>query len=93
MKPELNLNVDGPDKVPGVLRAAADAYAAGANELAAAWQDDRIPMIWAKIADELTLAADRIEKEIERHSSMPAARVHRSTKNLCTGRWSKPRPE
>jgi hypothetical protein len=92
MNPELNLNVDGPDKVPGVLRAAADAYAASAR-LTAAWQHHRTPIIWATIAGELALAADRIENEIERHFSMPAARVHRSTKNLCTGRWSKPKPE
>jgi hypothetical protein len=50
-------------------------------------------MIWARIAEELTLAADRIEKEIERHFLMPVTRVHRSTKNLRTGRWSKPKPE
>jgi len=93
MKPELNLNVDGPAKVPGVLRAAADAYAASAMALAAASQDHRTPMIWARIAGELALAADRIENEIERHSWMPAARVYRSTKNLRTGRWSKPKPE
>jgi hypothetical protein len=92
MKPELNLNVDGPDKVPGVLRAAADAYAASAIALAAASQNHRTLMIWARIAGELTVAADRIENEIERHFSIPA-RVHRSTKNLRTGRWSKPKPE
>jgi hypothetical protein len=33
---ELNLDVDAPDKVPGVLSAAANAYQASAVELTAA---------------------------------------------------------
>ena len=39
MDPELNLDVDAPDKVAGVLTAAVNAYQASAVELSAAWQD------------------------------------------------------
>ena len=62
MEAELNLDVDAPDKVAGVLSAAASAYQASAVELSADWQDRRIPMIWAAIAGELDLAAWKIEK-------------------------------
>ena len=43
----MNLGVDAPDKVAGVLTAAATAYQASAVSLSAAWQDRHIPMIWA----------------------------------------------
>jgi hypothetical protein len=62
---ELNLDVDAPDKVAGVLSAAANAYQASAVELTAAWQDQRVPMIWAVIAGELDLAAWKIEKIVK----------------------------
>jgi hypothetical protein len=61
---ELNLDVDAPDKVAGVLVAAAGAYQASAVELSAVWQDRQIPMIWSAIAGELDLAAWKIEKII-----------------------------
>jgi hypothetical protein len=64
-KPELNLDVDAPDKVAGVLSGAATAYQGSAVELAAAWQDRQIPMIWAQIAGELDIAAWRIEKIVK----------------------------
>jgi hypothetical protein len=60
---ELNLDVDAPDKVAGVL--SANAYQASAVELTEAWQDQRVPMIWAAIAGELDLAAWRIEKIVK----------------------------
>jgi hypothetical protein len=63
---ELNLDVDAPDKVAGILSAAANAYQASAVELTAAWQDQHIPMIWAAIAGELDLAAWKIEKIVKR---------------------------
>ena len=63
--PELNLDVDAPDKVAGVLSAAASAYQASAVELTATWQDQRVPMIWAAIAGELDLAAWKIEKIVK----------------------------
>jgi len=63
--PELNLDVDAPDQVAGVLTAAASAYQASAVELSAAWQDRHIPMIWAQIAGELDLAAWKIAKIVK----------------------------
>jgi hypothetical protein len=60
--PELNLDVDAPDKVAGVLTAAATAYQVSAAELSSAWQDHQNPKIWAAIASELDLAAWKIEK-------------------------------
>lgn len=65
MADELNLDVDAPHKVAGVLSAAANAYQASAVELSAAWQDRHIPMIWAAIAGELDLAAWKIEKIVK----------------------------
>jgi hypothetical protein len=64
-KPEMNLDVDAPDKVAGVLTAAATAYQASAVELSVAWQDRQIPMIWAAIASELDIAAWKIEKLVQ----------------------------
>jgi hypothetical protein len=64
-KPELDLDVDAPDKVAGVLTAAATAYQESTVELAAAWQDHQIPKIWAAIASELDLAAWKIEKLVK----------------------------
>src|ERR1700730_5250271 len=64
-KPEMNLDVDAPDKVAGVLTAAATSYQASAVELSAAWQDRQIPMIWAAIASELDIAAWKIEKLVK----------------------------
>ena len=64
-KPEMNLDVDAPDKVAGVLTAAATSYQASAVELSAAWQDRQIPMIWAAIASEIDIAAWKIEKLVK----------------------------
>ena len=64
-KPEMNLDVDAPDKVASVLTAAATAYQASAVELFAAWQDRHIPMIWAAIASELDIATWKIEKIVK----------------------------
>ena len=64
-KPELNLDVDAPDKVAGVLTAAATAYQESTVELSAAWQDRQIPMIWSQIAGELDIAAWKIEKIVK----------------------------
>ncbi len=62
---ELNLDVDTPDQVADVLNAAVVAYHASAVELAALWQDRKIPMIWAEIAGELDIAAWKIGKIIK----------------------------
>jgi hypothetical protein len=68
---ELNLDVDAPDKVAGVLSAADNAYHASAVELTAAWQDRHIPMIWAAIAGELDR---RLEDRKDRQAAArPAA--------------------
>ena len=64
-KPEMNLDVDAPDKVAGVLTAAAAAYQGSAVELSAAWQDRQVPMIWAAIVSELDIAAWKIEKIVK----------------------------
>ena len=64
-KPELNLDVDAPDKVASLLTAAATAYQASAVELSVAWQDRQIPMIWSQIAGELDIAAWKIEKIVK----------------------------
>jgi hypothetical protein len=61
----MDLDVDAPDKVAGVLTAAATAYQETAVELAAAWQDRQIPKIWTAIASELDLAAWKIEKLVK----------------------------
>jgi hypothetical protein len=61
----MSLDVDAPDKVAGVLTAAATAYQSSAVELSAAWQDRHIPMIWAAIASELDIAAWKIEKIVK----------------------------
>jgi hypothetical protein len=58
--PKLNLDVDAPDKVSTVLRAAADAYYEAHNELLAAWQQSYTP--WSRIARILERAADQIDK-------------------------------
>ena len=63
--PEMNLDVDAPDQVAGVLTTAATAYQESAVELSAAWQDRDIPMIWAAIASELDLAAWKIERIVK----------------------------
>ena len=73
---ELNLDVDIPDKVADVLNAAVVAYHASAVELAASWQDRKIPMIWAEIAGELDIAAWKIGK-IVRERLDPRQSPHR----------------
>jgi hypothetical protein len=64
--PEMNLDVDAPDKVAGVLRTAADAYQQSAEERMQAQPEDRTPVIWAGIAGLLDSAADAIERIVKR---------------------------
>lgn len=59
-KLDLDLNVDAPRKVVGVLRDAAQAYSEAAVELESAWQDKNAGKVWNKIAAELYRAADRV---------------------------------
>jgi len=60
----LDLNVDAPDKVPHVLREAAQAYYESEGELATAWQDKGAGKPWGIIAKILEKAADQIERKI-----------------------------
>jgi len=69
-KPGLNLDVEAPDEVAGVLRAAADAYQQRAEEQMQAQTKDRTPVIWAAAAGRLDDAADAIERIVSRHSSI-----------------------
>jgi len=56
---------DHPDKVPAVLRAAAEVYYAAGAELRAAWSNDRAAgMGWNIAARELEACALRIEKQL-----------------------------
>ena len=59
---ELNLDVDSPDKVAAVLRAAAEEYVSAAIELGEAWQDKGAGRPWLKIAAILDRAAKQIDK-------------------------------
>jgi hypothetical protein len=74
---ELNLDADAPDKVAGVLSAAASAHQASTVGLPAVWQDRRIPMIWAAIAGEIDLAAWKSET-IVRERLDPRQSPHRN---------------
>jgi hypothetical protein len=76
-KPELNLDVDAPDRVAGVLTAAATAYQQSAVKLSATWQDRQIPMIWAVIASELDLVAWRIEKIVKQRLDQKHSPIRR----------------
>jgi hypothetical protein len=64
MSNKLNLDVDAPDKVSTVLRAAACAYYDAHNELLSAWQQSYTP--WASIARILEHAADQIDKKLSK---------------------------
>jgi len=69
-EPELNLNVEAPDKVADVLRAASDAYEQRAEAQIQAQPQDRTPVIWAGVAGLLDNVADTIDQMVSRHSSM-----------------------
>ncbi len=64
MKDKLNLDVDAPDKVARVLRAAAQEYYESAGELESAWGDKGAGRPWVKIAKILERAADSIDNAI-----------------------------
>lgn len=58
----LDLNVDSPDKVAGILRNAAEAYRNSASELTAAWQDKYAGKDWDHIARILERVADQVAR-------------------------------
>jgi hypothetical protein len=64
-KAEMNLDVDAPEKVVGVLRVAADAYQQSGEERMQAQPEDRTPVIWAAVAGLLDSAADAIERIVK----------------------------
>ena len=64
-KAELNLDVDAPGRVAGVLRTAADAYLQDAEERMQDRPDDRTPVIWAAIAGLLDSSAAAIDRIVE----------------------------
>lgn len=60
----LSLDVDAPDEVPAVMRAAAEQFYESAGELEADWQDKGAGRPWEIIAKILEAAADKIEEKI-----------------------------
>lgn len=61
---QTDLDVDAPEKVPDVLRDAAQDYYESAAELPAYHGDPGAGRIWSKIARILERAAESVEKEI-----------------------------
>ena len=62
---DLHLDVDTPEKVPKILREAAQRYRESTIELQGAWQDNnKAGIIWEKIATSLEAEASKIEKLI-----------------------------
>jgi acyl-CoA reductase-like NAD-dependent aldehyde dehydrogenase len=57
-----DLDLDAPEKVAGVLRAAAEQYRESASELAVAWQDKNAGKVWARLARILERAADQCDR-------------------------------
>lgn len=61
---DLDLNQDAPDKIPGVLYKAADAYNESAEDLSASWQDKNAGRPWRIIAKIMVAAAEKIERAL-----------------------------
>lgn len=61
-----DLDVDTPEKVPEILRQAAEAYDSSQGELQTAWQDKKAGHVWSKIAIVLENAADKIERYVRK---------------------------
>lgn len=64
MNNTLDLNVDSPEMVSGVIRHAAQAFYESHGELESAWQDKNAGAAWSKIARILERAADQIDKVV-----------------------------
>ena len=64
MDKRFSLDVESPEQVSAVLRAATQAYYESQGELQSAWQDKNAGREWSIIARELERAADRIDKKI-----------------------------
>jgi hypothetical protein len=63
----LDLDVDSPEKVPQVLRRAADQFRQSTDELKSAWQDQHAGKVWTAIATILDRAASSCEQAIQEH--------------------------
>jgi hypothetical protein len=61
-----DLDVDAPNKVPGVLRAAAQAYWEAQAELPIVWQDEGAGRVWGRYAHILKQAAERCESAMKK---------------------------
>ena len=58
----LDLDVDSPEKLPGILRLAAQRFYESAGELEAAWQDKNAGKVWTRFARILERSADSCER-------------------------------
>jgi hypothetical protein len=63
----MNLDVDAPEKVADVLRAAAQRYRESNSELQSAWQDNGI-VVWERLAAILERAAGSCERAVKKCS-------------------------
>ncbi len=61
----LDLDVDNPEKLPGLLRLAAQRFYESAGDLESAWQDKNAGKVWERFARILERAADSCEKAIQ----------------------------
>jgi hypothetical protein len=64
----LDLDVDDPGKVAGVLRRAADRFHESASELESAWQNPKAGRVWSHIARILESAASKADKAVEKYA-------------------------
>ena len=61
----LDLDVDVPEKVAPVLRAAAQRFRESTSELQSAWQDPQAGKIWTALAVVLDRAADSVDRRLD----------------------------
>jgi hypothetical protein len=63
----LDLDVDTPEKVAQVLRAAAERFYESEGELQSAWQDRNAGRVWREFAKILERAADQCERAVSKY--------------------------
>lgn len=61
------LDVDAPEKVADVLRAAAEKYNESESELQASWGDSSAGKVWGAFARILERAADACDKAVDKY--------------------------
>lgn len=64
MAKNLNLDVDSPDKIPGILDNAVNAFHESAAELNSGWQDKTAGAPWKMISGELAKAEQSIRRKL-----------------------------